>query len=179
MRDRAVAWWLVGCAALIFLMVVIGGITRLTESGLSITEWQPVVGVLPPLSDAAWQEAFEKYRAIPQFRAIHADMSLADFKSIYFWEYLHRLLGRVIGVAFALPFLYFLGRGRIGRALWPKLAVIFVLGALQGALGWYMVESGLEHRIEVSQYRLAAHLLAALAIYAAFRRLLRSDLQWT
>ena len=166
-HDRAVAWWLVACAALIFLMIVIGGITRLTESGLSITEWQPIAGILPPLGDAAWQDAFAKYQAIPQFHAIHADMMLADFKAIYFWEYIHRLLGRLIGVAFALPFLYFLLRGWIARGLWPKLAVIFVLGALQGVLGWYMVESGLEHRIEVSQYRLAAHLLAALLIYAA------------
>jgi heme a synthase len=165
--DRAIAWWLIACCALIFLMVVIGGITRLTESGLSITEWQPIAGILPPLSDADWREAFARYQAIPQFSAVHPEMDLAAFKGIYFWEYLHRLWGRLLGVAFALPFLYFLVRGRIGRTLWPRLMLIFVLGALQGLLGWYMVESGLEHRIEVSQYRLAAHLFAALLIYGA------------
>jgi heme a synthase len=165
--DRAIAWWLIACAAMIFLMVLIGGITRLTESGLSITEWQPVEGVLPPLSLAQWEDAFAHYQAIPQFHAIHNGMTLAQFKGIYFWEYLHRLWGRLIGIAFFVPFLWFLFRGRIGRSLWPKLALIFVLGALQGLLGWYMVKSGLEHRIEVSQYRLAAHLFAAIAIYGA------------
>jgi heme a synthase len=166
-KDRAIALWLVLCAAMIFLMVLIGGITRLTESGLSITEWQPLSGILPPLSAAEWQDAFAKYRAIPQFAAIHPDMSLGDFKEIYFWEYVHRLWGRLIGVAFALPFLYFLISRRIPGTLWPKLALLFVLGALQGVLGWYMVESGLENRIEVSQYRLAAHFFAALLIYGA------------
>ncbi len=165
--DRAIAWWLIVCAVMIFLMVLIGGITRLTESGLSITEWQPIEGVLPPWSQAHWQEAFARYQVIPQFHAIHADMTLEQFKGIYFWEYLHRLWGRLIGIVFFLPFIWFLWRGRIGRALWPKLALIFVLGALQGLLGWYMVESGLEHRIEVSQYRLAAHLFAAIVIYGA------------
>ena len=152
---------------MIFLMVVIGGVTRLTESGLSITEWQPVEGVLPPLDEAQWTAAFDRYKAIPQYRAIHPDMSLAEFKQIYFWEYLHRLWGRLIGVAFAVPFLYFLLRGRIAWRLAPRLAGLFVLGGLQGVLGWYMVKSGLAHRIEVSQYRLAAHLLAAVVIYAA------------
>src|SRR5579862_8148239 len=165
--DRAIAGWLLVCCALIFLMVVIGGITRLTESGLSITEWQPIEGVLPPLNEAQWNDAFARYQAIPQYRAIHADMSLGDFKAIYFWEYIHRLLGRLIGVAFAVPFLYFLWRRQISRALAPKLAGLFVLGGLQGALGWYMVESGLEARIEVSQYRLAAHLAMAVVIYLA------------
>jgi cytochrome c oxidase assembly protein subunit 15 len=165
--DRAIAWWLIASAAMIFLMVMIGGITRLTESGLSITEWRPIEGVLPPLSLTQWREAFAHYQAIPQFHAIHAGMTLEQFKGIFFWEYLHRLWGRLIGVAFLLPFLYFLVRGRIGRSLWPKLVLIFVLGALQGVLGWYMVASGLEHRIEVSQYRLAAHLFAALIIYGA------------
>ena len=166
-HDRAIAWWLIVCAVMVFLMVLIGGITRLTESGLSITEWQPVEGVLPPLSPAQWQDAFTRYQAIPQFHAIHAGMTLDQFKGIYFWEYLHRLWGRLIGIVFFLPFLWFLCRGRIGRPLWPKLALIFVLGALQGLLGWYMVKSGLEHRIEVSQYRLAAHLFAAILIYGA------------
>jgi heme a synthase len=152
---------------MIFLMVVIGGITRLSEAGLSITEWQPVTGVLPPLDDGAWMAEFDKYKAIPQYRAIHADMTLGEFKVIFFWEYLHRLWGRLIGVVFAVPFLCFLLRGRIRRPLVPRLVGLFVLGALQGLLGWYMVESGLEGRIEVSQYRLAAHLAAAVAIYAA------------
>ncbi len=165
--DRAIALWLFACCAMIFLMVVIGGITRLTESGLSMTEWQPVTGVLPPFGEAQWAAEFEKYKAIPQYRAIHADMTLDQFKYIFFWEYLHRLWGRLIGVAFAVPFAYFLVRGRISRRLAPRLALLFVLGGLQGALGWYMVESGLSERIEVSQYRLAAHLAAAALIYAA------------
>jgi cytochrome c oxidase assembly protein subunit 15 len=165
--DRAIAAWLLACCALIFLMVIIGGITRLTESGLSITQWKPVEGVLPPLSDAQWQDAFTRYQAIPQYQAIHADMSLGDFKHIYFWEYIHRLLGRVIGIAFALPFLYFLLRGQISRRLVMPLIGLFVLGGLQGALGWYMVASGLQDRIEVSQYRLAAHLAMAVVIYLA------------
>jgi cytochrome c oxidase assembly protein subunit 15 len=165
--ERPMALWLIVCCAMILLMVVIGGITRLTESGLSITEWQPVSGVLPPLDAAEWQAEFAKYQAIPQYRAIHADMDLAEFKLIFFWEYLHRLWGRLIGVVFAVPFVNFLWRGRVTRRLAPRLAGIFVLGGLQGALGWFMVESGLSERIEVSQYRLAAHLLAAALIYVA------------
>jgi len=164
---RAVAVWLLCCCAMIFAMVVIGGITRLTVSGLSITEWQPVTGILPPLSATAWAAEFEKYQHIPQYRLINAGMRLADFQTIYWWEYVHRLWGRLIGFAYAVPFLYFLIRGRIPRRLaWP-LAGIFALGAAQGALGWYMVESGLADRIDVSQYRLVAHLALALAIYAA------------
>ena len=165
--DRPIAIWLLACCAMIFVMVMIGGITRLTESGLSITEWQPVEGVLPPLNKAQWQAEFDRYKAIPQYRAIHPEMTLHSFKFIFFWEYLHRLWGRLIGVVFAVPFLWFLLRGRISRRLAPRLAGLFVLGGLQGALGWYMVESGLSQRIEVSQYRLAAHLLAAIVIYIA------------
>jgi heme a synthase len=165
--DRAVALWLLACCAMIFAMVVIGGITRLTESGLSITRWQPIAGVLPPLDEAQWQAEFDRYREIPQYSAIHASMTLGEFKRIYFWEYLHRLWGRLIGVVFAVPFLVFLIRGQLARTLAPRLAVIFVLGGLQGVLGWYMVKSGLADRIEVSQYRLAAHLLAAVLLYAA------------
>jgi len=165
--ERAVALWLIACCAMVFLMVVIGGVTRLTESGLSITQWQPVSGVLPPLGEAQWQAAFARYQAIPQYRAVHAGMSLAAFKGIYFWEYLHRLWGRLIGFVFAAPFLYFLARRRVPARLAPKLAGIFALGALQGAVGWYMVASGLEDRIEVSQYRLALHLAMAVLIYAA------------
>src|SRR5690349_1856712 len=164
---RAVAMWLLGCCAMIFAMVVIGGITRLTLSGLSITEWQPVTGILPPLSGAAWTAEFEKYQQIPQYRLVNHGMSLAEFQTIYWWEYVHRLWGRLIGFAYAVPLIYFLARGRIPRRLtWPLIG-IFALGAAQGALGWYMVESGLADRVEVSQYRLVAHLALALAIYSA------------
>jgi heme a synthase len=166
-NERAIAAWLLVCCAMIFFMVVIGGITRLTESGLSITQWHPIEGVLPPLSAAQWENAFARYKGIPQYEAVHPDMDLAQFKHIYFWEYFHRLWGRLIGAVFLLPFLYFLLRGRIARSLVPKLAGLFVLGGLQGLLGWYMVMSGLETRIEVSQYRLAAHLGMAVVIYLA------------
>jgi cytochrome c oxidase assembly protein subunit 15 len=163
----AVAIWLLVCAAMIFAMVVLGGITRLTESGLSITEWNPVTGILPPLSDAAWQAEFDRYREIPQFRAIHSWMTVADFKGIFFWEWLHRLWGRLIGFVFAIPFVWFVWRGRIASALKPRLFGLLVLGGLQGLLGWVMVQSGLSDRIEVSQYRLVAHLALAVVIYAA------------
>ena len=148
-------------------MVVVGGITRLTLSGLSITEWKPVIGIVPPLSAADWASEFTKYQQIPEYRAVHSAMSLDEFKSIYYWEYLHRLLGRLIGVAFAVPFTWFLTRRRLPRRLTAPLAGILLLGFFQGVLGWYMVESGLADRIEVSQYRLVAHLALALAIYAA------------
>ena len=161
------AAWLFLCCGLIFLMVVVGGITRLTLSGLSITEWKPVIGIVPPLSAADWAAEFARYQQIPEYRAIHFAMSLDEFKSIYYWEYLHRLLGRLIGVAFAVPFIWFLARRQLPRRLAPPLAGILLLGFLQGALGWYMVESGLADRVEVSQYRLVAHLALALAIYAA------------
>lgn len=148
-------------------MVVVGGITRLTLSGLSITEWNPVIGVVPPLSAADWAAEFAKYKQIPEYQAVHSGMSLAEFKDIFYWEYFHRLLGRLIGIAFGLPFLWFLVRRRLPRRLVPPLGGILLLGAAQGGLGWYMVESGLADRIEVSQYRLVAHLALALAIYAA------------
>ena len=166
-RERAVAIWLLACCALVFAMVVVGGITRLTQSGLSIVEWQPIVGALPPLNDDAWQEAFRKYQDTPQFRQVNPHMDLGGFKGIFWWEYVHRLLGRVIGAAFLLPLAWFAARGRISRALTWRLAGIFALGGLQGAMGWYMVQSGLVDDPHVSQYRLAAHLALALAIYAA------------
>jgi heme a synthase len=166
-RHRAVAVWLFVCCALIFLMVVVGGVTRLTLSGLSITEWQPVVGVVPPLSAAAWAAEFAKYKAIPEYSAVHYGMTSDEFKSIYWWEYSHRLLGRLIGVAFAVPFVWFLLRGKIPRRLIAPLCGILLLGFAQGGLGWYMVESGLADRAEVSQYRLVAHLSLALGIYTA------------
>jgi heme a synthase len=166
-QNTAVRWWLIGVAALIALMVLVGGATRLTESGLSIVEWKPVTGTLPPLTSAQWHEAFEGYRKIPQYRELNAGMTLAEFKTIFWWEWSHRLLGRFIGVAYLLPFLYFLWRGALGAELKRWLWLIFGLGALQGAVGWWMVASGLTQRTEVSQYRLAAHLILALVIFAA------------
>ena len=166
-RPGAVAAWLFVCCALIFVMVVVGGITRLTLSGLSITEWKPVIGVIPPLTAAQWAAEFARYREIPEYRLIHHGMSLAEFKGIYFWEYAHRLLGRLIGVAFAVPLVWFWVRGHLPRGLALPLIGILALGFAQGLLGWYMVESGLSDRVEVSQYRLVAHLALALAIYGA------------
>ena len=164
--DRAVAIWLFIVAAMIFVMVVIGGITRLTESGLSITEWQPVSGVLPPMDDAAWQHEFDLYKQIPEFQKLRPDMTLGEFRGIFWWEYIHRLWGRLIGVVFAAGGLWLLIRHRIRPALRPRLIGLFLLGGLQGALGWFMVKSGLSVRTDVSQYRLVAHLLTALFIYA-------------
>jgi cytochrome c oxidase assembly protein subunit 15 len=164
--GRGVAPWLFLCAAMVFAMVPIGGITRLTESGLSIVEWQPLIGALPPLGEADWQALFAKYQATPQFRQVNRTMTVPEFKAIFWWEYIHRLWGRLIGVVFAAPFLWFLARRAIGGALAWKLAGIFALGGLQGAMGWYMVASGLVDRPEVSQYRLTAHLGLALLIYA-------------
>jgi cytochrome c oxidase assembly protein subunit 15 len=166
-HARAIRLWLYAVAALVLAMVLIGGATRLTESGLSITEWRPVMGTLPPLDEAQWQAEFEKYRAIPQYRELNRGMSLDAFKTIYWWEWTHRLIGRTIGVAFLLPFLWFLWRGWIEPGLRIRLWVIFGLGALQGAVGWWMVASGLADRVEVSQYRLATHLLLACLIYVA------------
>lgn len=165
--SRAVGWWLLGCCGLIFAMVVIGGITRLTESGLSIVTWAPIGGTLPPLDHADWQRLFDAYQQTPQYRHVNEGMSLEAFRTIFWWEYVHRLWGRLIGVAFLLPFLWFLASGRIARSLrWP-LAGIFALGALQGALGWWMVASGLKDVPWVSPYRLTMHLGLALLIYAA------------
>ena len=165
--DALVALWLFACAAMILLMVVIGGITRLTESGLSITEWKPLTGIIPPLTQAEWEESFALYRQIPEYQLLNKGMSLAEYKSIYWWEFIHRLWGRLIGIAFAVPLAIFLLRRRIGRALAPWLGLLFLLGAVQGALGWYMVASGLSERTDVSQYRLAAHFGLAVALYAA------------
>ncbi|QJP17444.1 heme A synthase [Starkeya sp. ORNL1] len=164
---RPVRLWLYAIAALIVLMVVVGGATRLTESGLSITEWKPVTGMLPPLSDAAWQAEFQKYQQIPQYQILNKGMSLSEFRTIFWWEWAHRLLGRLIGFVFLLPFLFFAWRGLIGRALGWRLAGLFVLGGLQGAVGWWMVSSGLATRVDVSQYRLAIHLTLACTILVA------------
>jgi heme a synthase len=164
---RKIRLWLIAVAGLIFIMVVVGGATRVTESGLSIVEWQPVIGVLPPLAQSDWQREFEKYQAIPQYRLLNRGMSLSEFKTIYWWEWTHRLLGRLIGAAFLLPFLFFLWRGWIEPALRGRLWLIFALGAAQGAIGWWMVASGLAERTEVSQYRLATHLVLACILFAA------------
>ncbi|MEH2609247.1 COX15/CtaA family protein [Bradyrhizobium sp. AZCC 1693] len=163
----AVRWWLIAVAVLIAVMVLVGGATRLTESGLSIVEWKPVTGTLPPLNEAQWVQAFEGYKAIPQYRELNAGMSLSEFKTIFWWEWSHRLLGRVIGAVYLLPFLYFLWCGALGAELKRRLWMIFALGALQGAVGWWMVASGLAQRTEVSQYRLATHLVLALIIFAS------------
>ncbi len=165
--HRAIAIWLLIVAGLVFAMVLVGGATRLTDSGLSITEWKPVTGAIPPLSAEAWEEEFEKYRQIPEYTEINRGMSLTEFKSIYFWEWGHRLLGRLIGLAFLVPFMWFLLKRQVERHRLPRLAGLFILGGSQGALGWYMVMSGLVTRVDVSQYRLAAHLGLAVLIYGA------------
>ena len=165
-RPRAIASWLFVVAALIFVMVVVGGITRLTESGLSITRWEPVSGAIPPLNDADWQAQFDRYKASPQYEQLNHGMTLADFKAIFFWEYVHRLLGRLIGLAFALPLAWFAWRRAIPAGFGWKLSALFALGALQGAIGWWMVASGLVDRPDVSHIRLAVHLLTALLIFA-------------
>jgi len=166
-RPRALANWLAVVATMIFLMVVIGGITRLTESGLSMVRWEPISGAIPPLDEADWQREFDHYRATPQYQVNNSGMTLADFKTIFFWEYLHRLLGRLIGLAFALPLLWFWWRRAIPRGYGWKLGGMLGLGALQGAIGWWMVVSGLVDVPEVSHVRLAVHLLLALLIFAA------------
>jgi len=164
---RAVAAWLLACAALVFTMVVVGGVTRLTHSGLSIVEWQPIVGTLPPLNDVQWQETFAKYQQTPEYKLVNQGMTLDAFKGIFWWEYVHRLLGRLIGLVFLLPLLWFAFTRRIDRPLALRLAGIFVLGGLQGAMGWYMVKSGLVDDPRVSQFRLTAHLSLAFLIFAA------------
>jgi cytochrome c oxidase assembly protein subunit 15 len=166
-HARIIRLWLWAVAALVVALVLVGGATRLTESGLSIVEWRPVTGVLPPLTDAAWQSAFAKYQTIPQYTERNAGMSLAAFQTIYWWEWTHRLLGRLVGAAFLLPFLFFLWRGWVEASLRGRLWLIFGLGVLQGAVGWWMVASGLADRTEVSQYRLATHLLLACLILIA------------
>ena len=168
-RPLAISNWLLVVAALVFLMVVVGGITRLTESGLSVTEWKPVTGAIPPLSHADWQHAFDLYQRTPEYREINgpAGMNLGQFKFIFFWEWVHRLIGRLIGVAFALPLLWFAVRRSIPQGYGWKLVGLLVLGGLQGVLGWYMVMSGLVDRTDVSHFRLSAHLLLAFAIMSA------------
>jgi cytochrome c oxidase assembly protein subunit 15 len=165
-RRRTVQLWLFAVAALMVVTLVVGGATRLTESGLSIVEWKPVTGVLPPLSEAAWQAEFAKYKQIPQYRELNRGMSLDAFKTIYWWEWSHRVLARTVGAAFLLPFLFFLWRGWIEPRLKMRLWLLFGGGAMLGAVGWWMVASGLAGRVSVSQYRLGFHLTLACAIYA-------------
>jgi len=162
---RAVGWWLIACAALVYAMVVVGGVTRLTGSGLSMVQWHPITGVLPPIGENAWQREFDAYRASPEYRHVDRGMSLAQFKRIFWMEYAHRMLGRGVGIAFLVPFLVFVAMRAIPRKMIPRLAGVFVLGGAQGVLGWYMVRSGLVDEPRVSQYRLAAHLSLAVVIY--------------
>jgi heme a synthase len=164
--DRAVGLWLLACCAMVLAMAVIGAITRLTESGLSIMEWAPISGALPPLSQAEWERLFALYQQIPEYSQVNAWMGLDEFKTIFWWEYIHRLWGRLIGLVFAVPLAWFWLRGRIDRRLGRKLLIALALGAAQGLLGWFMVASGFAERTDVSQYRLTAHLLLALVIYA-------------
>jgi heme a synthase len=165
--GKGVPAWLKWVALMIFIMVVIGGATRLTDSGLSITEWEPIMGAIPPLNAADWAVAFEKYKQIPEFKIQNSQMTLGEFQFIYWWEWVHRFWGRLIGLAFVVPFLAFAAMRRLSVGLSIKLLILLVLGAAQGALGWYMVQSGLVNRIDVSQYRLAAHLSLATILLAA------------
>jgi heme a synthase len=166
-RHRVIRRWLLAVAALVFLTLLVGGATRLTESGLSIVEWKPVTGTIPPAGENAWLAEFEKYQATTQYQQLNRGMTLDEFKTIYWWEWTHRLLGRLIGAAFLFPFVWFLWRGWVERGLKWRLWTIFALGAAQGAVGWWMVASGLVGRVSVSQYRLAFHLTLACVIYAA------------
>lgn len=163
-RPAAIARWLLIVAFLVFCMVVVGGITRLTESGLSITQWKPITGAIPPLTHDQWMEAFRLYQQIPEYQQINRGMTLSDFQFIFFWEWAHRLLGRLIGVAFAVPLLWFAWRRAIPQGYGVRLVALLALGGLQGTIGWWMVKSGLSVRTDVSHYRLAVHLLTALFI---------------
>jgi cytochrome c oxidase assembly protein subunit 15 len=165
-NNRSVAQWLTVCAILIFAMVILGGVTRLTGSGLSMVDWHPIHGVVPPLNQQEWLEEFANYQQSPEFQKLNRNMDLDGFKGIFYFEYAHRMLGRLIGLVFLVPFLWFLVKGKIRRGLTPRLFFMFILGGFQGLLGWYMVKSGLVDNPHVSQYRLTAHLLAAIAIYA-------------
>jgi len=165
-QNRTVAFWLLVCCGLVFAMVVLGGFTRLTGSGLSMVDWRPLMGVLPPMGEAEWQRVFELYQQSPEFQKVNSHMDVHAFKGIFWLEYLHRLLGRTIGIVFLIPFIIFFLKGYIQKREWPKYLLMFVLGGMQGLLGWYMVKSGLIDRPHVSQYRLTAHLVAAFLIYA-------------
>jgi cytochrome c oxidase assembly protein subunit 15 len=173
-NRRAVRLWLGFVLLALFCLVLVGGATRLTNSGLSITEWKPIHGVIPPMNATEWQEEFDLYKRIPQFQLLNSDITVEDFKSIFWWEWAHRLIARAMGVIFAVPLIFFVVTGRIEKRLrWP-LVGIFLLGGLQGAIGWWMVSSGLEARTEVSQYRLAIHLVTACLIFAACMWVMRA-----
>jgi len=181
-KLKPVRYWLYFLAALVLLMVMVGGATRLTDSGLSITEWKPISGTIPPLSIDDWNAEFEAYKQIPEYQQINKGMSLEEFKGIFWWEWGHRFLGRVIGFAFLVPFLVFLLQKRLDWKLAPALAVLFFMGGFQGFLGWWMVSSGLSERVDVSQYRLAAHLSAACVLFVSLiwvsRRLRPTQVLW-
>jgi cytochrome c oxidase assembly protein subunit 15 len=164
--NKQIAGWLLVCATVILGMIILGGVTRLTDSGLSMVEWKPLLGVIPPLTDESWLESFRKYQQFPEYQKINRGMSLEEFKAIYYFEYAHRVLGRLIGVLFLLPFLFFYFTGRLPVKLTPKLLLLFLMGGFQGLLGWFMVKSGLVDKPHVSQYRLTAHLGTAVLIYA-------------
>jgi len=165
-RNKAVVYWLLTGCLLIFIMVLVGGITRLTGSGLSISDYKLITGTLPPLNQGQWEEAFELYKQYPEYQLLNNHFGLEDFKKIYFWEWLHRLLGRLLGLVFLIPFVYFLIRKKLDPATTKKAVILLFLGAFQGFLGWYMVKSGLVDRPDVSHYRLAAHLVAAFVTFA-------------
>ena len=164
-HDKQVAAWLFFVAAVIFFMIILGGTTRVTHSGLSMVDWNPIMGVVPPISETDWQQTFQRYQQFPEYQKVNKGMTLTDFKSIFYFEYLHRLLGRLIGLMFLLPFLFFWFRGAIRKTMLPTMMILFVMGGLQGLLGWYMVKSGLVNNPQVSQYRLTAHLMAAVMLY--------------
>ena len=165
-RPATLSIWLFVAAALVVAMVIIGGITRLTESGLSITQWKPLTGIIPPLNAVQWQAEFDNYKRIPEYQQLNRGMTLAGFQAIFFWEYVHRLLGRVVGMVYLLPFLYFCVRGRLPLGYAPRLGALVALIVLQGAIGWWMVSSGLTKRTDVSHIRLAIHLVTALTLLA-------------
>ena len=172
-----IIWLLTGCL-LMYLMVVIGGITRLTGSGLSITQWKVVTGTLPPLSEESWQKEFDSYKQTPQYKLINSDFTLSDFKGIFWWEYIHRLIGRIIGFVFLVPFIWFWMKKRFPEGFMKKAIVLFALGGFQGFLGWFMVKSGLSENVHVSHYRLAAHLISALTVLG-FTFWYALDLRWS
>ncbi|MDH5738520.1 MAG: COX15/CtaA family protein [Gammaproteobacteria bacterium] len=176
-NRKAIAAWLIVVCITIFLMVIVGGVTRLTNSGLSMVDWKPIMGVIPPLNETEWMETFEKYKQFPEYQKRNQHMDVEGFKSIFYWEYGHRLLGRLIGVIFFVPFVYFLVRGKIEKPFVSKLVIALVLGGLQGLMGWYMVKSGLVDMPRVSHYRLAAHLLLALLIFSWLFWVIK-DLLW-
>jgi len=165
-NRKQIALWLILCCIAIFAMVILGGVTRLTGSGLSMVEWAPLMGILPPLSHAEWEAVFQQYQQYPEYQLKNFHITLGEFQTIFWFEYAHRLLGRAIGLIFLIPMIYFIVKGKVNKPLIPKLIIMFILGGLQGVLGWYMVKSGLVDNPHVSQYRLTAHLGFAIIIYA-------------